>query len=158
MLPGHDAGDGERAHQQGGEGAAAGEAAAHQGVGGRGADGDTDGGGDEGELQRGDEAAGELALFEAHRIEVVVSKNSGGSATGAKIEAARQRGLALADRLRDRRRAVEVARLAGRHVRARALGGILLGSRELRDVIGHAGSVERAASRGSATRLLRSPA
>jgi len=39
--------------------------------------------------------AGELALFDAHKIEVVVSKNSGGSATGAKIEAARQRGLPL---------------------------------------------------------------
>lgn len=36
---------------------------------------------------------GELALFDAHGIRTVVSKNSGGEATSAKLEAARRRGL-----------------------------------------------------------------
>ncbi len=38
-------------------------------------------------------AADEQALLEAHRIEVVVSKNAGGEATAAKLEAARALGL-----------------------------------------------------------------
>ncbi|MGF1609615.1 MAG: cobalt-precorrin-6A reductase [Kiloniellales bacterium] len=37
--------------------------------------------------------ADEIALLEQHRIEVLVSKNSGGSATSAKLSAARARGL-----------------------------------------------------------------
>lgn len=37
--------------------------------------------------------AGERALLEEHRIDVIVSKNSGGSATEAKLEAARQKGV-----------------------------------------------------------------
>lgn len=36
---------------------------------------------------------GELALLEEHRIDVIVSKNSGGGATEAKLEAARRRGI-----------------------------------------------------------------
>lgn len=36
---------------------------------------------------------GELALLAEHRIDVIVSKNSGGSATEAKLEAARRRGI-----------------------------------------------------------------
>jgi precorrin-6A/cobalt-precorrin-6A reductase len=39
--------------------------------------------------------AGELALIERHRIELVVSKDSGGTLTEAKLAAARQRGLAV---------------------------------------------------------------
>jgi precorrin-6A/cobalt-precorrin-6A reductase len=35
----------------------------------------------------------ERALFDAYRIDVVVSKHSGGSATEAKLEVARERGL-----------------------------------------------------------------
>jgi precorrin-6A/cobalt-precorrin-6A reductase len=37
--------------------------------------------------------AGELALVDEHRIEVVVTKNSGGTLTQAKLDAARERGL-----------------------------------------------------------------
>ncbi|MCU1346269.1 MAG: Precorrin-6x reductase [Acidimicrobiia bacterium] len=37
----------------------------------------------------------ELALLREHRIDLMVSKNSGGEATGAKIEAARQLGLPI---------------------------------------------------------------
>lgn len=37
--------------------------------------------------------AGELALIDAHRIELVVSKDSGGVHTSAKLDAARERGL-----------------------------------------------------------------
>ncbi|WP_454017574.1 cobalt-precorrin-6A reductase [Azospirillum sp. Marseille-Q6669] len=36
---------------------------------------------------------GECALLEKHRVDVIVSKNSGGSATEAKLEAARRRGI-----------------------------------------------------------------
>ncbi|MCW2243897.1 cobalt-precorrin-6A reductase [Azospirillum canadense] len=36
---------------------------------------------------------GELALLEEHRVDVIVSKNSGGTATEAKLEAARRRGI-----------------------------------------------------------------
>ncbi len=36
---------------------------------------------------------GELALLDAHRVDVIVSKNSGGTATEAKLEAARRRGI-----------------------------------------------------------------
>ena len=36
---------------------------------------------------------GELALLAEHRIDVIVSKNSGGTATEAKLEAARRRGI-----------------------------------------------------------------
>jgi len=54
----------------------------------------------------------EIALLKSHRIDVVVAKNAGGSATYAKIEAARQLGLPV----------VMVARpvKAGRHVVADA--------------------------------------
>jgi precorrin-6A/cobalt-precorrin-6A reductase len=36
---------------------------------------------------------GERALFDRYRFDVVVSKNSGGAATEAKLEIARERGL-----------------------------------------------------------------
>ncbi|WP_321793987.1 cobalt-precorrin-6A reductase [Caballeronia sp. J97] len=39
--------------------------------------------------------AGERALFDAARIDVIVSKNSGGGATEAKLAVARERGLAV---------------------------------------------------------------
>jgi precorrin-6A/cobalt-precorrin-6A reductase len=38
-------------------------------------------------------ADGERALFSASQIDVVISKNSGGNATEAKLEVARERGL-----------------------------------------------------------------
>ncbi len=38
---------------------------------------------------------GERALFDANAIDVVISKNSGGSATQAKLEVARERGLPI---------------------------------------------------------------
>ena len=39
--------------------------------------------------------SGERALFDAARIDVVVSKNSGGRATEAKLAVARERGIAV---------------------------------------------------------------
>lgn len=56
--------------------------------------------------------ADEIALLTSHRIEVVVTKNAGGDATYAKIEAARRLGLPVV--------MVERPRKAGRHVVAAA--------------------------------------
>ena len=49
----------------------------------------------------------ELALLESHRIQVLVCKNSGGEATSAKLQAARQAGLPVI--MIDRPRALAVA-------------------------------------------------
>jgi precorrin-6A/cobalt-precorrin-6A reductase len=70
--------------------------------------------------------AGELALIDGHRIDLVVTKDSGGSHTEAKLDAARERGLGVIVVRRPARpdaAAVSTVAAAARWVRPRVTAG-----------------------------------